>query len=319
MVNPTVFISYSWDSTEHKNWVTALANELRRNGIDAKIDEFITQRGTVNLNRMMIENIRDRDYSLVVLTENYAEKANTFNGGVGYETSLLINEVIENSNKIIPIMKCKKDAKKATPFYLKDITYIDFTNDSNLSEKFEELLYKILNVDRIEMEPLGSIPNLKTRKITMDIFNRNTDDNNELTSDFRISRDKNKFIKASYIEVTDYLLSFAEQVRKKNSNFDYKVDVINNKKFVFKYYINGLGKLNLKIWLSDSFSIEDSICLSYGNYGYAWDEKIVCELNCDKELKLKKMTRSMYVDKRFKDSIVVSLEIWRYILEDLRH
>ena len=44
MKNPTVFISYSWDNPRHKEWVIALANELRRNGIDATLDEFITQR-----------------------------------------------------------------------------------------------------------------------------------------------------------------------------------------------------------------------------------------------------------------------------------
>ena len=43
MKNPTVFISYSWDNPRHKEWVTT-ANELRRNGIDATLDEFITQR-----------------------------------------------------------------------------------------------------------------------------------------------------------------------------------------------------------------------------------------------------------------------------------
>ncbi len=60
MKNPTVFISYSWDNPRHKEWVIALANELRRNGIDATLDEFITQRGTVNLNRMMIEKVKSK-------------------------------------------------------------------------------------------------------------------------------------------------------------------------------------------------------------------------------------------------------------------
>ncbi|MCG1012151.1 TIR domain-containing protein [Tepidanaerobacter sp. GT38] len=54
---PTVFISYSWDSEEHENWVAFLAAKLRENGVDATIDKFETQSKTVNLNRMMIEKI----------------------------------------------------------------------------------------------------------------------------------------------------------------------------------------------------------------------------------------------------------------------
>ena len=36
---PRVFISYSWDSKEHKEWTLSLATRLRDNGIDAVIDQ----------------------------------------------------------------------------------------------------------------------------------------------------------------------------------------------------------------------------------------------------------------------------------------
>ena len=37
---PTVFISYSHDSSEHKVWVAALAQDLRKHGIDAILDQW---------------------------------------------------------------------------------------------------------------------------------------------------------------------------------------------------------------------------------------------------------------------------------------
>jgi hypothetical protein len=37
---PRVFISYSWDSDEHKDRVRALATHLRKNGIDARLDQW---------------------------------------------------------------------------------------------------------------------------------------------------------------------------------------------------------------------------------------------------------------------------------------
>lgn len=40
MSAPKVFISYSHDSQQHKDWVLRLANELRTNGIDAKLDQW---------------------------------------------------------------------------------------------------------------------------------------------------------------------------------------------------------------------------------------------------------------------------------------
>ena len=37
---PTVFISYSHDSQEHKDKVLALADQLRTDGIDCRIDQY---------------------------------------------------------------------------------------------------------------------------------------------------------------------------------------------------------------------------------------------------------------------------------------
>lgn len=56
--HPSVFISYSWDSEKHEDWVTVLATKLRENGVAATIDKFETQSRTVNLNRMMVEKIK---------------------------------------------------------------------------------------------------------------------------------------------------------------------------------------------------------------------------------------------------------------------
>ena len=97
--NTTAFISYSWDSMEHQQWVIGLTNELRKKGIVATMDLFETQQGTVNLNQMMIKNIKDSDYVVIVLTEEYAKKSNEFQGGVGFETMLTIPDIKNNLKK----------------------------------------------------------------------------------------------------------------------------------------------------------------------------------------------------------------------------
>ena len=320
MENPTVFISYSWDNPSHKEWVIALANELRRNGIDATLDEFITQKGTVNLNRMMVENIMGNDYTLVILTDKYADKSNEFDGGVGYETSLLINNIVGNTEKIIPIMRYNGNKNKAIPFYLRGMSYIDFSNDDNFIEKLEEVKHKILKIDRIEMEPLGAIPTLKPRKIVRETLYKNRIDGDILIPDFReiTDKDKNKFIKDSYSEIINYLTELAEQTKQKNHNFDYDIDLVTNKKHIIKFYINGVEKQTVKIWLDNKFSKQENILLSYGGFGIdsdnSWNEMIICEVNEKKELILK-MTMNMFGNRESKNAKETSIEIWKYILQ----
>lgn len=38
--NPKVFISYSWENKENKEWARDLADKLLKNGIDAYIDQY---------------------------------------------------------------------------------------------------------------------------------------------------------------------------------------------------------------------------------------------------------------------------------------
>ncbi|MGY3190577.1 toll/interleukin-1 receptor domain-containing protein [Lysinibacillus sp. TE18511] len=76
-----IFVSYSWDSKEHQQWVLDLVKNLRQEGLDANYDQGITATSTVNLNQMMVEHMRDDDYILIVLTEKHTAKANDFVGG----------------------------------------------------------------------------------------------------------------------------------------------------------------------------------------------------------------------------------------------
>lgn len=160
---PKVFVSYSWDSEEHKRWVLQLVSTLRKYGVNAIIDEAQIQKETVNLNSMMLKNIQQSDYILVIMTENYAFKADNESGGVGFETQSLVNCMRENIGKIIPILKDKSD--KSIPFYLKGVSYIDLSDQKSFNSNFKKLLYKIYKKDVIELSPIGERPNFETDKI----------------------------------------------------------------------------------------------------------------------------------------------------------
>ena len=83
MPAPKVFISYSHDSQQHKEWVLGLATALRTNGIDAVLDQWDLSPGQ-DIAAFMARGIRTADRVLLICTGPYVSKAETGVGGVGY-------------------------------------------------------------------------------------------------------------------------------------------------------------------------------------------------------------------------------------------
>lgn len=311
--NPTVFISYSWDSKEHQQWVICLTNDLRSKGINALNDVFITQSGTVNLNKMMISQIRDSDYIIIVLTENYALKSDQVKGGVGFETVLTLPYVRENLSKLILIMRHKGDYTKVFPFHLKDVYAIDFSSDEEYEERLEELVYKILNIPLYEIKPLGPIPDLKPKTIPK----RNPPDlDNLLIPRLKKITDKDKmeFLKDAYNQILLKFSYFFEQTKKVNEEFDYIYEKISTRKAIFQGYVKGAKKAGVKIWYGSSMGLSEGIFLSYGPFlddinDNSYNEMIICEINNKNELQLKQ-TMNMFGNREKNDIDSIVQEIW---------
>ena len=130
-----VFISYSWDSDEHKRWVRRLSDELNSAGIETLLDEKdipLGERFTVFMER----SISESDFVLLVLTPEYKRKAdNRLNvaSGVGYEDQIMTNEVNDDNKKhrkYIPVL-AKGSWTESTPIWAKGKRGVDFTTDSN--------------------------------------------------------------------------------------------------------------------------------------------------------------------------------------------
>jgi hypothetical protein len=317
---PSVFISYSWDSEEHENWVALLAAKLRENGVEATIDKFETQSKTVNLNRMMVEKIKNSDNILLILTENYAKKADTFQGGVGYETNLLIRYIKDNPDKIILIMRHKGDYRKAVPFYLEGFHFIDFSYDDQFDIRFNELLHRIYQVDVIDVPKVGAKPKLESKKI---IYDRAVNEIANIIPNFKeiTDLDKNKFMKQSYSKILSLLSDFAEQTKHKNNNFDYDKDIVHNQKTILRFYVNGMEKYAVKIWLGNLFGGKNqNIYLSYGRFNIdsdnSFNDVVECEVTKTKDLKLK-MTMNIMARNNTSDAYGIAVEIWKQIVQYL--
>lgn len=325
--NPKAFISYSWDSKEHEEWVMKFYATLRKYGIDAKLDKFETQGKTVNLNHMMVENIRDNDYTIVIMTDKYAEKANKLIGGVGIETQMLYNYISTNKNKIILV---KRDtSSKCIPFYLEGLSYIDFSNNEKLSESFDELLRRILDIKKYEDTNLGIIPNLQTKKIEPFKINIGTENNksniyDDLIPDLKNSikpsdLDRDRFIRESYTEIKTKLLDVLKLTKERNPEFEYELDEINPQKQKISVYLNGEIKYSTKIWINNFISGgEKLICVLYGKYisdsDTSMNEMIECIVDENNQLFLKMLNNNnkcMTTDEVFRN-------IWLKITDNLK-
>ena len=60
---PRAFISYSWNSEEHKGWVRTLAIRLRENGVETTLDQWHLVPGD-QLPAFIERAVRDSDYVL---------------------------------------------------------------------------------------------------------------------------------------------------------------------------------------------------------------------------------------------------------------
>lgn len=319
MQNKNVFISYSWDSEEHQEWVMYFANELRKKGLVAEVDVFATQLKSTNLNKMMVEKVRKSDVIIIVLTENYAIKADSFEGGVGFESQLTLPLLTENPDKIVPILR-QGEYSNSFPFHLKSQHAIDFRSDDMFEDKFEELIYRLYQVPRFYVEPIGKIPNLESKIPTRNP--KETISNSNKVNDFadldlakfnRITdRDIDLFMKDSYKQIVKGFQSLFSHIQSSNLNFEFDQDDMGTYKTVFNLYVSGQSVNKIKVWYGGSFG-RDTINLSYGRHvsmdDNSMNEIISHEIDEANQLKLK-MTMNFHGNKNVSEPIAIVKEIW---------
>ncbi|ASF43668.1 toll/interleukin-1 receptor domain-containing protein [Capnocytophaga endodontalis] len=157
---PKVFISYSWDSEAHKNWVLNLATKLRENGIDAILDQWELELGKPIPN-FMGKSIEISDRVICIMTPNYKTKSNAEDpkGGVAYESSIMAAETIKNiiTTKFIPLLREGND-NNAIPYFLIGRTYIDMRDNNSFEDRLEELLRGIYKEPKSKKPLLGKKP-----------------------------------------------------------------------------------------------------------------------------------------------------------------
>lgn len=152
---PQVFISYSHDSDNHRQIVLELSDDLRSEGIDCFIDQYINGAPTEGWQRWMEQQIKASDFVLVVCTELYLKR---FNGkdrdggrGVNFEGAIisqLIYDEFQQNTKFYPLIP-DQGSIDHVPLILKSgSTY-------KLNEDYESICRVLTNQPRATAKPLG--------------------------------------------------------------------------------------------------------------------------------------------------------------------
>jgi O-acetyl-ADP-ribose deacetylase (regulator of RNase III) len=103
--NPRVFISYCQKDVKIGEWVLDLANKLRQNGVDARLDKYHLKPG-IDLPQWMTNEIVKAQKVLLICDRHYAERADIRKAGVGWETMIIQGDMLtqgDSSQKYIAI------------------------------------------------------------------------------------------------------------------------------------------------------------------------------------------------------------------------
>ncbi|MGB7323606.1 MAG: TIR domain-containing protein [Rubripirellula sp.] len=159
---PKVFISYSWTSEEHTEWVADLGERLMNDGIEVILDQWSLEDGH-DVNAFMEKMVSDPSVKRVIIISDakYAAKADGRAGGVGTETQIISQEVYESADqtKFVPLLRERnKDGHACLPIYLKGRKYIDFSNSEDEAEAYDQLIRNILERPKRRKPALGKPP-----------------------------------------------------------------------------------------------------------------------------------------------------------------
>lgn len=159
---PRLFVSYSWTSEQHAEWVIQLATELRESGVDVVLDKWDLKEGH-DAHAFMESMVTDPTIAKVILVcdKLYAEKADGRSGGVGTEAQIISSEIYSKiaQDKFVAVLAERDENGEAClPTYYRSRIYIDLTDPSSYSQNFDQLLRWIYGKPLYQKPELGQMP-----------------------------------------------------------------------------------------------------------------------------------------------------------------
>lgn len=162
ITNPKIFISYSWTTDDHQQWVLDLAIRLSEDGVDVTLDKWDLKEGHDKYAFMeKMVSSEEIDTVLIICDSGYKIKADNRSGGVGDETQIITPELYSDikQGKFIPIVSERdSNGKDFVPAYIKSRIYIDLSNEDNFEDNYEQLLRTLYKAPKHKKPALGKAP-----------------------------------------------------------------------------------------------------------------------------------------------------------------
>jgi hypothetical protein len=239
-VTPRVFVSYSHDSTEHKDRVVRFIQRLRKDGIDAQIDQYVGGRPREGWPRWMLDKLDWAEFVLLVCTETYYRR---FRGheepgkgkGVDWEGQLItfaIYNAKSQTKRFVPVIFDSQD-EEFVPEPLSDHFYcLD-------SEDHYRALFRLLTgqagVPLPELGHVKEVPEINVGPLTFDGQGENSPAAGNPTSGTALTPRGN--------EDPPSKEDTSNQERRKEIRFYAVISLIS--------FLCGVGILGLMIWKAD--------------------------------------------------------------------
>lgn len=156
---PKIFVSYSWSSPEHEEWVLELAENLMKDGIDIALDKWELREGDDPI-FFMESMVNDPTITkiIMIIDGKYTDRANQRHGGVGTESTILSQELYSkrDKNKIVAVI-AEPDAPK--PIFYAGRLHVDLSDSERYAEEYEKLVRWAYDKYKYEKPKLlGSAP-----------------------------------------------------------------------------------------------------------------------------------------------------------------
>src|SRR6185295_5665793 len=155
-----VFLSYSHDSEEHREWVLSLSERLRDDGIETRLDQYVNGTPEGAWPHWMLDRLDEVSHVVVICTETYYRR---FRGheepgkgkGADWEGTLITQEIYDarsRTKKFIPVLRAAAD-ESFIPEPLRGRTHYTVTSKAAYEALYEVLLGRA----GVEPRPVGSI------------------------------------------------------------------------------------------------------------------------------------------------------------------
>lgn len=242
--HPVVFISYSWDSDEHKAWVKKLSDDLRsKYAVYTLLDRY--NRGGFDLITFMTKAVERADRVLLIGTPDYRKKSEEYDrGGVKYEDQLISIQLYNQmgSSKFIPVLRVGK-FDTAFSHLIETRTGYDMREGCNYDVVLEHLAADLWNNPINAAPALGPKPSFVSKE---EAIAQSGKIKQEMTSEQFVSEIKRLLsIPNSEIAYTEMIEGEAQKAYEKillHANYKFSITAESFKAYL-NYHIKAVEKL----------------------------------------------------------------------------